>query len=56
MINIKIYYSCECGVIPPAPRIICPPGHNCTANPGSIPWQAGLTTRGTSKVQYFCLS
>ena len=30
-------------------RIVCPTGHNCTADIGSIPWQVGLVTRGSKQ-------
>ncbi|XP_023323582.1 transmembrane protease serine 9 [Eurytemora carolleeae] len=42
--------GCECGVLPTVDgRIICPHGVNCTADPGGIPWQAGLLGRASSK-------
>ena len=28
-------------------RIVCPHGHNCTTEIGDIPWQVGLTNRGS---------
>lgn len=37
--------NCHCGETREA-RIVCPLGHNCTSNIGSIPWQAGLVHKG----------
>ena len=39
---------CKCGETR-AGRIVCPPGHNCTAAGGSIPWQAAVVNRGQSR-------
>eukprot|EP00095_Tigriopus_kingsejongensis_P002797 snap_masked-scaffold157_size297442-processed-gene-1.8 protein:Tk02797 transcript:snap_masked-scaffold157_size297442-processed-gene-1.8-mRNA-1 annotation:"coagulation factor xi" len=37
--------SCHCGETREG-RIVCPSGHNCTSQVGSIPWQAGLVHKG----------
>ena len=34
--NYILYRDCECGVLPTEARIICPPGRNCTAKPGTV--------------------
>ncbi|TRY78712.1 hypothetical protein TCAL_06797 [Tigriopus californicus] len=37
--------NCHCGETREA-RIVCPLGHNCTSNIGSIPWQAAFVHKG----------
>ena len=41
-------FRCSCGGGRQG-RIVCPSGHNCTADIGSIPWQVGLTNRGSTR-------
>ena len=44
--NILDFFRCFCGKEMEA-RIVCPHGHNCTTEIGDIPWQVGLTNRGS---------
>jgi hypothetical protein len=46
IVNYSHSRRCICGETRQA-RIVCPPGDNCTAGIGTLPWQAGLVFRGS---------
>ena len=50
--NLNFRCSCGKGALPGTSRVVCPTGQNCTTEIGAIPWQAGLTSRGSSRQEF----